>query len=177
VASEFQRRKVSGVFHSMDVDKDGYLEEEDFQSLTDRWNGLRGVRPGSPGHERIAGIMMGWWQALVAGADQDGDNRVTLDEVLALVDQLAGMRDAVEATADAMFDAVDDNGDGRVSPAEYNQMIVAWKGHPVGTDEAFRFLDTNGDGYISRQEFVEAWADFWIGDDEASPSAWVFGPL
>ena len=56
-------------------------------------------------------------------------------------------------------------------------MIVAWKGSEVDTDGVFRFLDANGDGHISRDEFVDLWADFWIGDDQASPSKWVFGPF
>ena len=38
MSSEFQKRKVAGVFYALDVDQDGYLEEEDFQPLTDRWN-------------------------------------------------------------------------------------------------------------------------------------------
>jgi Ca2+-binding EF-hand superfamily protein len=120
---------------------------------------------------------MGWWQTLLAASDQDRDNRVTLDEVMAVVDQLPAVRDQVEGTANTMFDAVDENGNGEVSPAEYNQMIEAWKGAPVDTDGVFRFLDADGDGHISRSEFVDLWADFWIGDDQASPSKWVFGPF
>ncbi len=177
MASEFQKRKVAGVFYALDVDQDGYLEEEDFQCLTDRWNEIRGYQPGTPEFERITAVMMGWWQALLAASDQDRDDRVTLDEVMLVVDQLPMVRDQVEATANAMFDVVDENGNGEVSPAEYNQMIEAWKGFKVETDGVFRFLDADGDGHISRSEFVDLWAEFWIGDDQAAPSNWVFGPF
>jgi Ca2+-binding EF-hand superfamily protein len=177
VSSEFQKRKVAGVFYALDADQDGYLEEEDFQCLTDRWNQIRGYQPGTPEHERMTAVMMGWWQALLAASDLDRDNRVTLDEVMLVVDQLPHVRDQVLATAHSMFEAVDENGNGEVSPAEYNQMITAWKGYDVDTDGAFRFLDANGDGHLSREEFADLWADFWIGDDQASPSKWVFGPF
>ena len=80
-------------------------------------------------------------------------------------------------TAEAMFEAVDENGNGEVSPAEYKQMISAWKGVEVDTDGVFRMLDANGDGHISKTEFTDLWADFWIGDDQASPSKWVFRPF
>jgi Ca2+-binding EF-hand superfamily protein len=177
VSSEFQKRKVAGVFSALDDDQDGFLEEEDFQALTDRWNEIRGYQPGSPDHDRMTAIMMGWWQALLSSSDLDRDNKVTLDEVMLVVDQLPYARDQVLATANAMFEAVDEDGSGEVSPGEYNQMISAWKGSAVDTDEAFGMLDANSDGHISRDEFADMWADFWIGDDEASPSKWVFGPF
>ena len=43
MASEFQKRKVAAVFGAMDVDKDGYLEQDDFEALAARWTGLEGV--------------------------------------------------------------------------------------------------------------------------------------
>ena len=36
MASDFQRRKVAGVFHAMDADGNGYLEEADFRALIPR---------------------------------------------------------------------------------------------------------------------------------------------
>lgn len=53
----------------------------------------------------------------------------------------------------------------------------AWKGFDGGVDEVFPRLDLDGDGYLSRAEFGELWADFWRGDDPASPGQWVFGPF
>ncbi len=63
MSSEFQKRKVAGVFYALDVDQDGYLEEEDFQCLTDRWNEIRGYQPGTPGtrahHQHDDGLVAG----------------------------------------------------------------------------------------------------------------------
>ncbi|GAB3920756.1 hypothetical protein GCM10029976_006770 [Kribbella albertanoniae] len=53
MASEFQRRKVAGVFEAMDADGNGYLDESDFETLTERWVGLRGWAPGTADHERM----------------------------------------------------------------------------------------------------------------------------
>jgi hypothetical protein len=176
MASEFQRRKVAGVFHAMDADGNGYLEESDFETLTARWVGIRGWQPGTEDHDRMRAIMMGWWSAVATMSDSDHDDRVSLDELMTVVDQLPAIDDAVTATAEAMFDAVDQNGDDRIALAEHQQVVQAWKGSADGVEEVFGKLDLNGDGHLSREEFRELWSGFWIGDDPKSPSQWVFGP-
>jgi Ca2+-binding EF-hand superfamily protein len=175
MASTFLQRKIAGVFHAMDADSNGLLEESDFEAVTRRWAQIRGWAPGSDGFERMRKIMLGWWAAL-AMADQDGDGRVDFDELMTLVDQLGSMDDEVYATADVMFEAIDENGDGRVTLDEHKQVVRAWKGSDEGLDAVFPQLDLNGDGHLSREEFRELWSGFWRGDDPFSPSQWVFGP-
>ncbi|MBP2325081.1 Ca2+-binding EF-hand superfamily protein [Kibdelosporangium banguiense] len=173
MASELQRRKVTGVFTAMDADHDGFLAERDFQALAERWAAVRG--PGD--QERLTRIMLGWWATLLAASDQNRDELVTLDEVLLVVDQLPGMPEAVTATADAMFEAIDENQDGLISAAEYRQMIEVFNGRPTDTDGIFPLLDSNGDGSLSRLEFTELWLEFWAGDNADAPGTLVFGPL
>jgi len=177
MASDFQRRKIVGVFEAMDGDGRGYLVAGDFEALAARWTTLRGLAPDSDEDARLRAIMLGWWAALSSAAvavDGDGE-RVELDDVLAVVDQLPAMTEAVTATADAMFEATDENADNRISQAEYRQLIEAWNGRETDTDEIFELLDLNGDGYISREEFRLLWTQFWAGDDPQSPGTWVFG--
>ncbi|ONI73942.1 calcium sensor EFh [Kribbella sp. ALI-6-A] len=175
MASEFQRRKVAGVFHAMDADGNGYLNESDFVTLTDRWAGVRGWEPGTANHDRMRTIMMGWWSALATLSDADHDDKVSLDELMNVVDQLPAMDDAVYATADVMFDAIDHDGDDRIALAEHKQVVYAWKGSDDGVEQVFPRLDADGDGQLSREEFRELWSGFWRGDDPASPSQWVLG--
>lgn len=171
MASELQRRKVAGVFEAMDVDGDGFLEREDFEGLTERWVALRN----GADRDRLTGLMMGWWEALLAASDVDRDGKVTLDEVLLVVDRLPEMIDAVHGTADAIFEAVDENGDGRISKGEYRQVIETWNGRGTDTDAIFHRLDLDGDGELSREEFTELWVEFWVGDDPTAPGTWAFG--
>lgn len=175
MASEFQRRKVASVFDAMAGDGRGYLVEGDFEALAARWTTLRGLAPGSEEYTRLQAIMLGWWAALSSGAEGGPEVRVMLEDVMALVDQLPAMTDAVIATADAMFEATDENRDGRISRAEYRQLIEAWNGRETDTDEVFELLDLDGDGYLSREEFRLLWSEFWAGDDPYSPGTWVFG--
>ncbi len=169
MVSDFQRRKVAGVFNAMDVDGDGFLEREDFAALTERW-----VKNGAD-RERVTPIMMGWWDVLLAASDLNRDDKATLDEVLSVVDRLPTMLEAVAATADAMFEAIDGNADGRIDAGEYRRLIETWNGVETDTDAIFSKLDLDGDGCVSHQEFTELWTEFWVGDDSGSPGSLVFG--
>ncbi|GAB1509646.1 EF-hand domain-containing protein [Actinophytocola sp. KF-1] len=175
MASELQRRKTALVFGAMDVDADGFLTESDFAALATRWTANRGLAPDSASAERLSAIMMGWWATLRAASDANRDGRVTLDEVLTVVDDLAADTAPVVATATAMFEAVDANGDGRISAAEYRQLIETWTGQPADTGEVFALLDGDGDGHLTLAEFVVLWTEFWAGDNPNAPGTWVFG--
>jgi Ca2+-binding EF-hand superfamily protein len=74
-----------------------------------------------------------------------------------------------------MFEAIDANGDGRISRAEYQQLIETWTGQPADTGEVFGLLDADGDGYLSLAEFVALWTEFWVGDNPNAPGTWAFG--
>ncbi|MFI9011612.1 EF-hand domain-containing protein [Actinosynnema sp. NPDC053489] len=174
MASDLQRKKTSVVFTAMDSNGDGFLERADFEALTDRWVRIRG---GSEEDGRLREIMMGWWETLQVASDHDHDNKVTVDEVLSVVSDLGTMLDLVVATAESMFEAVDEDGDGRVSAPEYARMIHAWTGDGSSTDAVFARLDLDGDGSLSKSEFVQHWVEFWAGDDPDAPGTHVFGEV
>ena len=173
MASEFQRQKILSVFDAMDADGRGFLIECDFVALAGRWTTLRGLPPEAEQFGQLNSIMVGWWQSLSSAARDP--QRVYLYDVMTVVDLLPGMTDAVTGTADAMFEAVDENADDMISRAEYRQLIEAWSGRSTDTDAVFDLLDLNGDGHISRDEFRQLWTQFWAGDDPTAPGTWVFG--
>ncbi len=92
-------------------------------------------------------------------------------------------RDNVVETADeaalaqggpALFDALDQSGDGVISPAEYRIFATAYRIEGE-TDELFARLDTDGDRQISRDEFTQLWIEFVLGEDESAAGNWLYG--
>lgn len=177
MASEFQRNKLQAMFDAFDTDGNGRLEEGDFAALAGRWARLPRVAAGPELAARVEQVMLGWWRQLSAAADENGDGRVDLDGILAMVDRLPLMREQVTATADTVFDAVDENADGRISRSEHQRLVDTWHGRRVETGDVFDLLDHDRDGYLTRPQFADLWAQFWISDDPDEPGNLVCGPL
>ncbi|GGV08573.1 calcium sensor EFh [Streptomyces litmocidini] len=177
MASGFQRDKLVNMFRAFDADDNGYLDRRDFQALAERWKGLPRVRRGSELATRVDAVMLGWWDLLATHVDTDGDGRVDLDGILAMVDRLPTMGEVVAETAEAVFDAVDENGDGRISPAEHRRLVDTWHGESIDLGDVFDRLDQDGDGYLGRTEFTELWIQFWISDDPSEPGNQLCGPV
>ncbi|MEU5694415.1 EF-hand domain-containing protein [Actinosynnema sp. NPDC020468] len=173
MASDLQRKKIALVFDAMDVNGDGFLERKDFEALTDRWVALRGTGDA----KELREVLTSWWYALQMVSDQDGDRRVTRDEAQSVPDRLGAKVGLVMATARSIFDAVDEDGDGQVTAAEYNRMIQAWTGRRAFTDDVFRLLDLDGNGTLSKAEFSRHWVEFWTGDNPDAPGTHVFGRI
>ncbi|MFB6888188.1 EF-hand domain-containing protein [Kitasatospora sp. NPDC056327] len=169
MASGFQRRKLREVFTAFDTDGDGCLRKGDFEALAERWSRLPAVRRDPALRDRVEALMTGWWDHLLAVADTDRDGTVDREEFLALVDRLPALRDVVTATADTVFDAVDENGDGRISRDEHARLVDVWHGRSVDTADVFELLDLDGDGYLGRPEFALLWEQFWISADPSEP--------
>lgn len=177
MASEFQRTKLQDMFNAFDVNGDGCLEEEDFAALASRWGRLPRVRADGELAARVEEVLLGWWQHLSQTVDTDNDGRIDMDDLLAMVDRLPTMQDAVAATADTVFDAVDENGDGRISRNEHQRLIDLWHGQGITTGDVFDRLDQDADGHLSRSEFAALWIQFWISDDPDEPGNYVCGPV
>ncbi|GHJ40994.1 EF-hand domain-containing protein [Streptomyces sp. TS71-3] len=175
MASAFQERKLKGMFAAFDADGDGFLREDDFRALVDRWSRLPGVDPGTESHARMETLLMGWWAALLENGDANGDGTVDMDELLSLVGKLPTMTGDVTATAELLFEAVDADGDGRITPEEHRRLVETWNGRPVDLTGIFDLLDLNGDGHLDREEFSTLWRQFWISDDPAAPGNWLCG--
>lgn len=181
--SSFQLRKLVLGYYRWDTTKDGLVRASDFEELGRRVAGSLGVDSGSDQYESILNGYRGVWAAYWQGLDADGDNAVTLQEVLAAaeggLDPSAVNVEEVAAFAKQtnlrLVGALDANGDGELEPEEYTAFVGALGVSEENAAKAFGKLDSNGDGKLSAEEIAVAWGEYYASDDPSATSNWFYG--
>lgn len=175
--SNVQKQKLNHLFQVWDRDRNGVLEEADFDRVSRDLAAIRGHAAGSPEHAAIRARYAAWTQA--AAPFMPG-GRMTMGDHLAFHEAALGDRAAFEgmlgAMADTIFTMLDADGDGRVTQAEAAAFYRAYGVEGDAAAEIFTRLDANGDGALSRGEIHAAVVQFYESDDAAAPGNWLFGP-
>ncbi|MCP6759694.1 MAG: EF-hand domain-containing protein [Fischerella sp. CENA71] len=171
--SELLKRKLAVLFQGLDVDKNGFVEREDFDQITSNLAQIRGWEPSSPDYENLHNQLLLMWEQYWIDADLDKDNKVSLDEfVESYSKQFAVDSDssvaAWEQPMATLFDVIDINGDKKIGLEEYKQLLTAFGFNTSGYEEIFQQLDTNGDGYISKQEYLQLIKEYCGENPEAT---------
>lgn len=180
VLTDLQKRKFTRSFYCLDADRDGYLEQSDFETILSNMAAVRGLRPGSPEYAALQEGVMSIWQNVLKQGDADGDGRCTLDEWLSMqVENLSNPERYRKYNVDnarLFFDLMDLDGDGQVGLNEWISFYHAFCRLPESVArESFARLDLNQDGILSREEIIELLRQFHYGNDPDAPGNWIFG--
>ncbi|MBR8741376.1 EF-hand domain-containing protein [Nocardiopsis sp. MG754419] len=169
--------RFSDLFDVLDTDGDKAVTWIDYERLVDRYVSGYGLDGDHPRALAIRAAYVSLWRKLVdlSGADTDGLDRERFVAAMHAASEDRNRSNAAEAVAEAVFDLLDADGDGRISEAEF--LVYA---KVLGTEEPsartrFAHVDTDGDGFLSREEFVLSARRFLFGDDIDSPGGFVFG--
>jgi Ca2+-binding EF-hand superfamily protein len=177
----FRKRKLGMLFDAMDVNRDGHVERADFVRRVETLARLRGWQPGSAPYQRNLEIALDEWQNLRESADVAENGRVAREEFLRYAEVFLTDRDAIRAYArgdvQLMFDAMDADGDGRITKEEYRLYLEACGLDASGADTFFAHADLNEDDHVTRAEMTHAVEEYLVSDDPASSSNVLFGPL
>jgi Ca2+-binding EF-hand superfamily protein len=178
--SEFMKKKLTRYFHLRDLNGDGFVEQDDWESSARNLAEIRDWEPGSPQYEDIVAKHAAIWTTFWKPADLDNDGRVSLDEYLALTEtQQKRGSFASHVILDlfgAIFDVIDRDGDGQITLQDYRLYFEAWGLDEDVAEQAFLELDLSGDGRLSRSSFVQFNANFFTSDDPILPGSQLFGP-
>jgi Ca2+-binding EF-hand superfamily protein len=174
-------RKIEKLFSTLDLNRDGIIDRGDFLRRVERFAELRGWTEESPQYRRNAAYSLEEWRNLRETADVDEDGTVTREEYLRFGEIFLEDRDAVRAYArgdiQLLFDAMDTDGDERVSAAEYREYLDVCGIDPAGADAFFAHADVNRDGRMTRAEMAHAFEEFLVSEDPAAGGNFLFGAI
>ncbi|MFB8787776.1 MAG: EF-hand domain-containing protein [Potamolinea sp.] len=176
--SEFQKRKCALAFYRYDLSKDGVVEALDFDMAGQKLAELQGFEPGSLEYGKITSAFKTEWDTFLKPADQDGDDKLTLDEYIKLAEQLIEGPNATEINLSVnqhLFDIIDLDGDGTINT---NEFVIFLKARAITEEEAkfaFSKLDVDNSGSISRKQFAKHLMDYYRSNDAAAPGNWFYG--
>lgn len=180
MASETMTKKLTKHFHFQDLDKDGFVEQSDWEQCARNLAEIRGWSPDSPEYEAILTKHVQIWTLFWQPADENNDGKVSLDEYLHLADSQRTQEffslDVIAILFGAIFDTIDLDGDGQITDQDYRRFFKAWGGAEAPADQAFARLDLNGDGRLSRSIFIQFGSNFFLSDEPNVPGNWLFGP-
>lgn len=186
--THLQIKKFTKQFHQLDADGGGSLKWNDFESLLERLRAARGWEADSPRAKQALDCYKGLWDALQKHSDPDKDGAVTLEEWLAfhkaaLCDSqvLLYVNPVYEELVTAMTrfvqSTLDDDGDGRVTAAEYKDFCAAYGIDEKDAEVCFAGLDRNKDGVLTRAEILDLVLEYYCTDEPGAPGNQFFGLL
>ncbi|KYC38131.1 hypothetical protein WA1_37920 [Scytonema hofmannii PCC 7110] len=173
MVSELLKKKLTVLFRGLDVDKNGFVEREDFARIASNFARIRGWETGSSDYENLHNQVISMWEDYWIDADLNKDNKVSLDEFIEsyskqyVVDNDSSAAAWQEPMA-TLFEVIDINGDKKIALEEYKQLLTAFGFNASGYEEIFQHLDTNGDGYISKQEYLQLIKEYCGENPEAT---------
>jgi Ca2+-binding EF-hand superfamily protein len=172
---------LTRAFHLFDLDQSGVMDRQDCELVVQATTQVMGYAPGSPEYTTYHAEYMAGWDALLALADSDGDQRLTATEFCTAFGKLMAQPEQFNAvvlgfvkTAITLWDS---NQDGKVSEQEYKNYLLTIQVTEAEAADAFRRLDLDRDGYLSREEIFQNMKEYYFTDDPNAPGNWFFGPF
>jgi Ca2+-binding EF-hand superfamily protein len=181
--NELQERKFAHLFALLDVDDDGTIDRMDYTASADRLVTAFGYAPGSPESELVRNRYNRLWETVTLPMDTDGDERVDVTEYSSGMERFVntpdeGYRTHIAPIADAFYDLMDVDGDGRITRTEYVRMAAsAFRLSEDAGSAAFDHLDLDGNGWLDRDELHAANEQFFRSSEENAKGNWIFGPI
>ena len=178
--TDFRKRKLIALFNLYDVNKNGFLEQADYEQVGQNLTTTLNLQPGSPESTRLYAQPMSSWNTIYQLCGAPSNQRVTQEEYLAALDQLLSDKNNYHAIVGNWTDSIirlsDRDGDGRLSQQEIVANGRSYNVDEATTNEAFRRLDQDGDGYLTREEILRSVEEFFYSEDPQAPGNWLFGP-
>ncbi|MFF8669512.1 EF-hand domain-containing protein [Streptomyces sp. NPDC015242] len=174
MTTSVQEQRLRRRFEMWDKNGDGTIDRSDWADEAQRILDSFGESEDSPKGRALTDAYLGMWEHIARQAGVGAGGALGFDRFSQVVEEQlfergeAGFDQVLRPTISAIADLCDTDGDGQVSPQEFQRWMQA-----VGTDSAtaataFGRIDTDGDGQLSVEELVTAVHRYHSGELEFS---------
>lgn len=181
MVTPLRRRKLARLFTLYDVDRNGFIEQTDFELIAHKTALAMNHQPGSPAYNTLHNQYMAGWIRLAQLGDVDNDRRLTLEEYCAAYDKMLAQPAQFTAMMMGIVSTIimllDTDKDGKVSVPEYTAYLMAWGTAATEIAETFHQLDRDRDGYLIADELRQNAEEFFFSEDPAARGNWLVGPF
>lgn len=178
MVSEVAAEKHGQTFDFLDVDRDGYLQQADFEALAQR------LAAGAAASDAdvVRDAYLKFWNSLAYQLGIQPDGRISRAQYIDGVDQIGrssphGFDHAIAQMPRAILALYDHDGDGMLNAKEFLAMQAALGVPRKKARVALLALDRNADGFVDGIDLMQACREFMLSDDPHAHGNWLFGGL
>ncbi|GAA1275862.1 calcium binding protein CalD [Sphaerisporangium rubeum] len=171
---------AGSAFDITDIDQDGFLGKEDMDLAGPLVADRLGLPAEAPARDRLRDAYLRVWESVLTAVGADASGRVSRRRYVEYaasprLDRTGFIVHIVWPITEALWDALDTDGDQRLSMAEYLHLWSAYEVETSEAREAFILLDTDGDGHLGKDEFAQAMYDFYFSLDPKKTAIPILG--
>ena len=175
----YHLHKMRTRFRRLDVNHDGFISWEDFQLMGNKLLEYSNMDEEHLELTRKAFTFVADSIGLIPGAKIPVEEaaKVASKNMMSMTPEKQMI--VLHSGHNALFDALDINKDGHISPEEFKIyfQVIAPEISEAEIIHSFNTIDQNKNGEISREEFLKAAFDFMFGVEETEISKVFFGQL
>lgn len=187
--NDFEKQKLMRKFSLYDIDGDGHIEHEDYQSYINKIKDIYKLKEGDQLLHAFQQEFEAHWNRMLKFMDENKDGQLSLDEWIDFYPRVTRTPRAktfdnlpkfLKTMSDAMFQLIDLKRDGVIDAEEYQEFWGKWdppnipaevaKEHVMAMTEGGRFT-------LSMDRYRECMADFTWSKSEKTIGKYALGPL
>jgi Ca2+-binding EF-hand superfamily protein len=179
--TQLQSQKLRHFFNILDYNKNGVLQQEDFDRLGINLCDNLEIEKGTEEYEKVIQKSRRLFFQLLKDLNKTSGADISSSEWIRLFDRIIDQQDMeklkyyIKLTTIYIFDLFDQDKNGILSLDEFVDMFTIYHIDVSFSAKSFLKLDTNHDDCISKVELFNAVTDFFISDDPDASGNWIFG--
>lgn len=172
MTASVQDSRLKRRFQLWDANGDGTIDRTDYETEARRLLQNFGEQESSPKGRKLFSAYLSMWDKLAEMTGVGPYGAVTEEQFMQAADSEvvrggdAGFDRSLRPTIEAIVDLCDTDGDGEVSPQEFQRWLKAAGVDAKQAETAFARIDNDGSGRLTVEELVVAVRDYHQGKND-----------